>query len=68
MTHVPAIDHVLDRGGPNDADADWESMWTDRSFVCVSDLAKPLDKERCRRKDQSIHVFKLPRRQATRRS
>jgi hypothetical protein len=35
---------------------------TDRSFVCVSDLADPKDSKRCRRKDQSIHVFKLPRR------
>jgi hypothetical protein len=34
---------------------------TDRSFVCVSDLAKPQDSKRCRKKDQSIHVFKLPR-------
>ena len=34
---------------------------TDRSFVCVSDLAKRQDKKRCRKKDQSIHVFKLPR-------
>lgn len=35
---------------------------TDRSFVCVSDLADAKDSKRCRRKDQSIHVFKLPRR------
>ena len=32
---------------------------TDRSFVCVSDLAKPA-KKRWRKRDQSIHVFKLP--------
>ena len=34
---------------------------TDRSFVCVSDLADRRDSKRCRKKDQSIHVFKLPR-------
>jgi len=34
---------------------------TDRSFVCVSDLAKRADPKRCRNKDQSIHVFTLPR-------
>ena len=37
---------------------------TDRSFVCVSDLSKGYHKPRCRKKDQSIHVFKLPRRRA----
>ena len=35
---------------------------TDRTFVCVSDLAKPHHKERCQKKDQSIHIFKLPSR------
>jgi hypothetical protein len=35
---------------------------TDRSFVCVSDLSKPTSKKRHRKKDQSIHLFKLPRR------
>ena len=34
---------------------------TDRSFVCVSDLSKRRHKRRHRKKDQSIHVFKLPR-------
>ncbi len=34
----------------------------DRTFVCVSDLAKPHHKERCQKKDQSIHIFKLPSR------
>jgi hypothetical protein len=34
---------------------------TDRSFVCVSDLSNRRDSKRCRKKDQSIHVFKLPR-------
>jgi hypothetical protein len=38
---------------------------TDRSFVCVSDLAKPHCKKRQRKKDQSLHVFKLPSRRAT---
>jgi hypothetical protein len=38
---------------------------TDRSFVCVSDLSKPQAKKRCRKTDQSIHVFKLPRHRAT---
>jgi hypothetical protein len=38
---------------------------TDRSFVCVSDLSKRQNKRRCRKTDQSIHVFKLPRRRAT---
>jgi len=38
---------------------------TDRSFVCVSDLAKRPCKKRCRKTDQSIHVFKLPSRRAT---
>lgn len=38
---------------------------TDRSFVCVSDLAKRQDPKRCRKKDQSIHVFKLPRSRAS---
>ena len=33
---------------------------TNRSFVCVSDLAKPDCKKRHRKTDQSIHVFKLP--------
>jgi hypothetical protein len=37
---------------------------TDRSFVCVSDLAEPHEK-RHRKTDQSIHVFKLPPRRAT---
>jgi hypothetical protein len=35
---------------------------TDRTFVCVSDLAKPHHKKRCQKKDQSIHIFKLPTR------
>ena len=38
---------------------------TNRSFVCVSDLSKRKDKKRYRKTDQSIHVFKLPRRRAT---
>ena len=38
---------------------------TDRSFVCVSDLAKPDSKKRHRKTDQSIHVFELPRVRAT---
>jgi hypothetical protein len=38
---------------------------TDRSFVCVSDLSKGGYKKRCRKTDQSIHVFKLPRGRAT---
>lgn len=29
-------------------------------FVAVSDLTKPSDSNRCRKKEQSIHVFKLP--------
>jgi hypothetical protein len=35
---------------------------TDRSFVCVSDLSKGPYRGRTRKTDQSIHVFKLPRR------
>jgi len=38
---------------------------TDRSFVCVSDLSNRHDKRRHRKRDQSIHVFKLPRLRAT---
>jgi hypothetical protein len=38
---------------------------TDRSFVCVSDLCKGRGRRRYRKRDQSIHVFKLPRRRAT---
>jgi hypothetical protein len=38
---------------------------TDRSFVCVSDLSKRRYRRRCRKIDQSIHVFKLPRLRAT---
>lgn len=38
---------------------------TDRSFVCVSDVSKPHSPKRYRKTDQSIHVFKLPRRRAT---
>jgi hypothetical protein len=38
---------------------------TDRSFVCVSDLSKRGYKNVCRKTDQSIHVFTLPRRRAT---
>ena len=38
----------------------------DSSFVCVSDLAKRRGKPRYRKTDQSIHVFKLPRRLAAR--
>ena len=34
---------------------------TDRSFVCVSDLSKRRHKRRHRKKDQSIHVFNVPR-------
>jgi hypothetical protein len=34
---------------------------TDRSFVCVSDLAKRNSSRRYRKTDQSIHVFELPR-------
>ena len=30
------------------------------TFVVVSDLAKPGDSDRCRKKGQSIHIFKLP--------
>ena len=36
------------------------SWLTDRTFVCVSDLTKPHHEERCQKKDQSIHIFKLP--------
>jgi hypothetical protein len=35
---------------------------TAQSFVCVSDRAKRYDKRRGRKRDQSIHVFKLRRR------
>lgn len=36
--------------------------WTSaNSLVMVSDLAKGHHPERCRKKDQSIHVFKLPK-------
>jgi hypothetical protein len=38
---------------------------TDRSFVCVSDLSKPDAKKRYRKTDQSIHLFTLPRKQAS---
>jgi hypothetical protein len=38
---------------------------TDRSFVCVSDLSKRRFRKRGGKTDQSIHVFKLPRRRAT---
>ena len=38
------------------------SWLTDRSFLCVSDLAKPGYNKCCRKTDQSIHIFKLPRR------
>jgi hypothetical protein len=34
---------------------------TDRSFVCVSDLSKQSYGKQCRKSDQSIHIFKLPR-------
>jgi hypothetical protein len=33
---------------------------SDRSFVAVSDLSKPGFGGRCRKRDQSIHIFKLP--------
>jgi hypothetical protein len=32
------------------------------TFVGVSDLAKPDDSNRCQKKGQSIHIFRLPRR------
>ncbi len=35
---------------------------TNRSFLCVSDLAKPGYSKCCHKTDQSIHIFKLPRR------
>jgi hypothetical protein len=35
---------------------------SDRSFVCVSDLSKRHHTKRHRKTDQSIHVFRLPRR------
>jgi hypothetical protein len=38
---------------------------TDRSLVCVSDLAKRHHTKRHRKADQSIHVFRLPGRRAT---
>jgi hypothetical protein len=31
------------------------------TFVVVSDLAKPEDGKRCRKTDESIHIFRLPR-------
>ena len=31
------------------------------TFVVVSDQAKPTDHDRCRRTQQSIHIFRLPR-------
>jgi hypothetical protein len=34
---------------------------SDTRFVLVSDLAKPGYVGRCRRTDQSIHIFRLPR-------
>ena len=38
---------------------------TDRSFVCVSDLSKANYRMRCQKRDQSIHLFKLPGKRAT---
>ena len=38
---------------------------TDRSFVCVSDLSKADYTKRCQKRDQSIHIFKLPAKRAT---
>jgi hypothetical protein len=32
------------------------------TFVVVSDLAKKKDSDRCRKTNQSIHIFRLPRR------
>src|SRR5688572_30249931 len=37
---------------------------TDRSFVCVSDLAKRHHRKRYPKTDQSIHVVKLPQHRA----
>jgi hypothetical protein len=38
---------------------------TDRSFACVSDRSKQDQGKACRKRDQSIHVFKLPQRRTT---
>jgi hypothetical protein len=42
------------------------SWLTDRSFVMVSDLAKSGYADRCRKRDQSIHIFRLPARKPSR--
>ncbi|HXG87009.1 MAG TPA: hypothetical protein VNJ02_01640 [Vicinamibacterales bacterium] len=34
---------------------------SDHSFVCVSDRAKKHHRKACEKKDQSIHVFELPK-------
>jgi hypothetical protein len=42
------------------------SWLTDRSFVMVSDLSKSSYAGRCSKRDQSIHIFRLPGRKPSR--
>lgn len=43
------------------------SWLSDETFVAVSDLTKEGHPSRCRAKDQSIHIFRLPRSGSSRR-
>ena len=43
------------------------SWLSPRTFVMVSDLSKTVHPKRCRKRDQSIHIFRIPTRAAKRR-
>jgi hypothetical protein len=53
------------RGRPKYCTLEGLCWLSDSTFVLVSDLCKPHDRERCRKTDQSIHLFSLPTRRRT---
>jgi hypothetical protein len=52
------------KGKPKYCTIEGVSWLSDRTLVTVSDLSKSEYPGRCRKRDQSIHVFRLPGRQA----
>ena len=48
------------RGKPRYCTLEGLCWLSDRSFVMCSDLSKPYHRDGCHKKDQSLHVFRLP--------
>jgi hypothetical protein len=55
------------KGKPKYCTIEGLSWLSARTFVMVSDLSKGAHHKRCRKRDQSIHIFRIPTRAASRR-